>query len=340
MNFDDAVSQFDDGSVDLLHIDGLHTYEAVRHDFETWRGKLSQRAVVLLHDTNVEERGFGVRRFFDELSGQYPCFDFLHSNGLGVVAVGSEVPANFLAFMERARAEPQVMRRFFETVAGTLVDAGGKPAGGMLAERQPVVCRLYYRGREQGYDDGRSVSTVIQAMDRVLDVRFRLSAAVRPDYLRLDFSDFPGIYELRQVALKAGDGREVILEGLPGRLGFVHGEWLPSLDGDGLRMAGFDNDPYLEFEVGSVVSGLASEELEVNVRIGYELVLDDPVIRGLLERHALSVRNMSELSRDRIDMREAAGFFSRQQSEMNERLGRLERNLASRNIWSWLRRWR
>jgi hypothetical protein len=203
-----------------------------------------------------------------------------------------------------------------------------------------VVCRLYYRGREQGYDDGRSVSTVIQAMDRVLDVRFRLSAAVRPDYLRLDFSDFPGIYELRQVALKAGDGREVILEGLPGRLGFVHGEWLPSLDGDGLRMAGFDNDPYLEFEVGSVVSGLASEELEVNVRIGYELVLDDPVIRGLLERHALSVRNMSELSRDRIDMREAAGFFSRQQSEMNERLGRLERNLASRNIWSWLRRWR
>ncbi len=340
INFDDAVGQFDDGSVDLLHIDGLHTYEAVRHDFETWRGKLSQRAVVLLHDTNVEERGFGVRQFFDELSGQYLCFDFLHSNGLGVVAVGRDVPANFLAFMERARAEPQVMRRFFETVAGTLVDAGGKPAGGMLAERQAVVCRLYYRGREEGYDDGRSVSTVIQVMDRVLDVRFRLPAAVRPDYLRLDFSDFPGIYELRQVTLKAGGGNEVALEGLPGRLGFVHGEWLPSLHGDGLRMAGFDNDPYLEFEVGSVVNGPCREALEVTVRIGYELVLDDPVVRGLLERHALSVRNMSELSRDRIDLRDVTSLFSTQQAEMNERLGRLERNLAGRNIWSWLRRWR
>jgi hypothetical protein len=340
MNFDDAVGEFPDGSIDLLHIDGLHTYEAVRHDFDAWREKLSHRAVVLLHDTNVEQRGFGVRRFFDELSERYVCFDFLHSNGLGVVAVGAEVPPAFLAFMDRARAEPLVMRRFFETLAGTLVDAEGKPAGDTLVDRQSVVCRLYYRATIEGYDDRRSVSMVINAVDRVLDVRFRLPPAVRPDYLRLDFSDFPGIYELQQVSLKVGDARELVLDGLPGRLGFVHGEWLPSLHGDGLRMAGFDNDPYLEFEVGSAICDPGGGELEVIARIGYELVLDDPVVSRLLERHALSVRNMSELSRDRIDMRDATSLFSRQQAEMNERLGRLERNLAKRNIWSWLKRWR
>jgi hypothetical protein len=92
--FDDALGCFSDSSVDLLHINGRHRYEDVKHDFESWLPKLSAQAVVLFHNINVREREFGVWKLFLELSQQYlgRTFSFIHSHGLGVLIVGAKVP--------------------------------------------------------------------------------------------------------------------------------------------------------------------------------------------------------------------------------------------------------
>ncbi len=88
--FDEARQYFTNGSIDLLHIDGLHTYEAIKHDFETWFPCLSENAIILLHDINVRERNFGVFRYWEELKGNYSHFEFDFGSGLGIIATGKE----------------------------------------------------------------------------------------------------------------------------------------------------------------------------------------------------------------------------------------------------------
>ncbi|VVM06998.1 hypothetical protein MAMC_01390 [Methylacidimicrobium cyclopophantes] len=88
MTFEQAHSGFQNGSIDLLHIDGLHTYEAVSRDFHSWFPRMSDRGVILLHDVAVRQAGFGVWKLWEEVSRAYPARLLRNGFGLGVVVVG------------------------------------------------------------------------------------------------------------------------------------------------------------------------------------------------------------------------------------------------------------
>jgi hypothetical protein len=122
--FAEACDQFAAGSIDILHIDGCHTHDAVRRDFETWLPKLSSRGVVLFHDTAERGNGFGVHLLWDELRMRYPHFEFMHGHGLGIIGVGNNIPAKVrrLFAASASASSPQAIRAAYERLGGAIED--------------------------------------------------------------------------------------------------------------------------------------------------------------------------------------------------------------------------
>jgi hypothetical protein len=121
MPFDDALKMISDCSVDLLHIDGFHSYDAVNADYMNWLPKMSNRGVILFHDIAVTERGFGVHQLWSELIGHFPSFAFEHGHGLGVLAVGKEQSSGVIDFLETANRFPCGTRRLFSSLGGRIL---------------------------------------------------------------------------------------------------------------------------------------------------------------------------------------------------------------------------
>ncbi len=94
--FDDQISQFENNSIDILHIDGLHTYEAVKNDYTKWLPKMKKNGIILFHDITVVRENFGVKQLWTEIAEDHKnVFSFNHSYGLGVLFLGNDSPKEF-----------------------------------------------------------------------------------------------------------------------------------------------------------------------------------------------------------------------------------------------------
>ncbi|KQM84155.1 class I SAM-dependent methyltransferase [Agromyces sp. Leaf222] len=169
--FDEFAPTTAAGSVDVLHIDGRHRYEDVWHDFESWLPTVSDRGVVLFHDTTERKRDFGVWKFWDEVRERYPSFGFEHGHGLGVLAVGTEVPSRLDAFLEAGRVEGAAIRAFYHERGRRISDSALAWAD---AERYAAASAKLGAAEQRIRDLESSTSWRITAPVR------RVSSALRP----------------------------------------------------------------------------------------------------------------------------------------------------------------
>ncbi len=82
MYFDEALNHVEK-PIDLLHIDGLHTWEAVNHDFDTFGPLVRPGGLVIFHDVN--SAWADLRRFWEGMEQTHDVHTIPYSNGLGIL---------------------------------------------------------------------------------------------------------------------------------------------------------------------------------------------------------------------------------------------------------------
>jgi hypothetical protein len=200
--FDKALLNFADESIDILHIDGLHTYEAVSHDLRSWMPKVKPGGIVLLHDIMARHADFGVWNAWQELTTVGEHFAFSHSWGLGVFRKpgGVETGNGFLTALFHSPADAQEhLRKYYALCAAKLeheyesVNRHRAPAGKILIQVYPFG--------ENGYSADLCISAYAQ-LNQWDHLSIELTPGIGHGALRIDPADQTGVVDIAGIALR------------------------------------------------------------------------------------------------------------------------------------------
>jgi len=273
-SFDEALAQFADDSIDLLHIDGLHTYEAVSHDFRAWLPKVRSGGIILLHDICAKHEDFGVWRLWSEIKAEFSdTFEFHHSWGLGVVGkehVPRRTPLIESLFGGSPAVQEAVRRHYvtyashLENVLGRFPLAYGRPAPAPVL---PEVRVQVFPFGERGYsEEVCQIRKMAACSWTTLTFDLREPISLAP--LRVDPGGEPGFIEIDDVVLYSFPSGDLLWSYQPAsgaRAMSVAGSAEMPLDDDGSFIVSTGDDPQILLAVPPELK--APVQLALSLRI-------------------------------------------------------------------------
>jgi len=272
-SFDEAIKQFSDQSIGLLHMDGSHSFETVEHDFSNWLPKVKPGGVVLLHDIAVRSGEYGVWRLWEELQKKFPTFEFRNNDGLGVLwkPGGTDEKNPYLQeLFHSSKENKERIRRYYCLCAErlemehTLGLSRASDAGHSLIQ---VVS-----SRGGRYKPEERVSQIIEP-GKWTNVFIRLPDGPGDRALRIDPASRTGIIDINSIQLRKVGGRTVwSWNAEESSEGFrVEGTAYRMPSTDSLRILSFGNSPQIFLPELANVQPNEPLELEIRLRIDIEL---------------------------------------------------------------------
>ena len=261
MLFNEALNDFPDRTIDLLHMDGCHTYEAVNNDFQNWLPKMSDKGIILIHDIAEKDRDFGVQKFWEKIVEEYHHFSFVHSSGLGVLGVGNgPFPASICELFEaeHVATKRESIRDFYSTLSNILCVPEDRSVDRYPVDNKQIETAQIFINTGSGFNEQESFSFNISNSGRfeynLLDLSTKKICEIR-----LDPAKSPCIFRISSgfIRYRKGDIQDIEK---------IAGNFIKGLDTVGIFI--FDSyDPQLFFPL--------KYENPVSISLDYEVLGKD-----------------------------------------------------------------
>jgi hypothetical protein len=208
-SFDDVFDRFENESIDVLHLDALHTEDAVRHDLESWMPKLRPGGILLLHDVRVRGKDFGVWKVWAELQEKSRSWTFEDGPGLGV---WQKPPATPLpGFLEDLLAPPNesssALARYYTEHANAMQEKiAGHWRDGSIRRTpfaQQTIIQVFH-SNDGTHSEKNSVYARI-GHEAWKEIRIQLPTGAGAAPLRIDFVSALTTIEISSIRITTGN---------------------------------------------------------------------------------------------------------------------------------------